>query len=157
MTLGKLELGALLYLVRNMRERDRHEIFCTTDETEEDLAARIWSLRERGVSFVAYTADGIPAGAFGAYRAYGGVFSLWMFGTDRWPEVRLGVTRFGIKEVIPFLFNNLGMTLGQCNSLADYPEIHKWLKLLGAQEDCVLHRIGKNGEDFRRFIWKTTL
>ncbi len=157
MILNNLQLEPLLYLVRNMRTRDWLEIAAGTDESPEDLAVRIWQSRHRGVAFIAYTSDGVPAGVFGAYRTHGSVYSMWMFGTTRWDEVRLGVTRFGIKKVIPFLFNELGMTLGQCESLADYPEIHKWLRLLGATEDCVLTARGKNGEDFKRFIWRTTL
>ena len=156
--IGPVELEPILYIARNMRERDRHEIMATTtDERPESLAIKVFSGRSTGLGFVGYTADGFPAGAFGAYEMWDGVYSMWMFGTERWPEVRLSMTRFGIKHVIPALFRDYGMKVGQCLSLSNYPEIHKWLKMLGAREDCRLQRWAKNGEDFTRFIWSTSL
>jgi hypothetical protein len=158
MTIGAIELEPILYIARNMRDRDFREIMATNDdESPEAFAIRVFSGRTTGLGFIGYTADGIPAGAFGSYRMWGDVYSMWMFGTKRWPEVRLGMTRFAVKHAIPAMFNEFGMKIGQCLSLSDYPEIHKWLRLLGAQEDCKLTKWGKNRESFTRFIWSTSL
>lgn len=143
----------LLYVVSQIRERDWHELSCVTDLDKYGFAATVWQSRSNGVSFIALADDGEPVAAFGSRRMFGSRQSLWFFATDRWDEVRLGVTKFAIKTLIPYLFSN-GMTHGECLSLSAYPQIHKWLKLLGGKEGDELRDWGKNGENFKRFIWR---
>jgi hypothetical protein len=154
MTLDRLELTALAYIVRNMRERDREEIFATRHSADMDeFVLHIFNQRYTGVAAIGYADDHTPVAAYGIYQAWGGVHWMWMFATDRWPEVMLGMTRYAKRQAIPHAFKH-GMTLGQCFSLAGYDQIHRWIRMLGGVEDCRLTKWGKNGEDFVRFIWK---
>lgn len=157
MMLGNLNLAHLSYICSNLRQSDRDEIFATRDDVStEELACSIFAKRDAGVAWIAYSKSGEPVAVFGAYRQYGSLWSLWMMATDRWKEVARGVTKFGIKFVIPFLVEKMGMKCGHCISSADNHIAHKWIARLGATPESCLTHWGKNGEDFIRFIWVVT-
>lgn len=152
--LGNLNLAHLIHICSNLRKSDKEEIFATTDDVSpEELAYAIFSRRDSGVAWIAYSKSGEPVAAFGAYRQYGSLWSLWMMATDNWKEVARSVTKFGIKFVIPFLVERMGMKHGHCISSADNQTAHRWIARMGGVPDSGLTHWGKNGEDFIRFIW----
>ena len=150
-----LSLSDLLYICKRLRQSDRDEIFCTKDdESPENLACSIFSARDSGVAWVACAGPAsVPVCAFGAYRQYGDVWSLWLIATDDWKKVARTVTKFGLRFVIPYLVQKMGMSLGHCLSHSENLTAHKWLHCLGGYPEAVLTNWGKNGEDFVRFIW----
>ncbi len=151
MTLLNLQLEPLRHIIRNLRKRDADEVFAMSDADADGIADQLFQRRDSGVAWIAWVHNE-PVAAFGAYRTHGAHYGLWMIATESWPKVRLGVTRFGVKLLIPFLFDN-GMKVGNCLSLSDYPQMHKWIRMIGGVEDCDLKMFGKNGENFKRFIW----
>lgn len=154
MMLGNLNLAHLIYICSNLRQSDKDEVFATRDDTSpEELACSIFSRRDSGVAWIAYSKTGVPVAAFGAYRQCGSLWGLWMMATNDWKEVARGVTKFGIKFVMPFLFERMGMKYGHCISSADNQAAHRWIARLGGHPDSGLTHWGKNGEDFIRFIW----
>jgi hypothetical protein len=48
---------------------------------------------------------------------------------------------------------NAGAHRGQCISPADHLDTHRWLRWLGAKEEAMLRKYGKNGEDALLFAW----
>ena len=151
----EMSLAGLMFVCNRLRDADREEIFCTKDDSDaENLACSIFSARDRGLAWVAYSGStGNPTCAFGAYRQYGDVWSLWMMATDEWKSVHKTVTKFGIKFVIPYLVQKMGMKVGHCLSSSENHTAHRWIARLGGYPEAILTNWGKNGEDFVRFIW----
>jgi hypothetical protein len=125
-----------------------HEIFATRwDENPAALAA----LHLVDTAIVARV-DGQPVAVCGAMEIWPGVWSVFMFATDRWPEVALSVTRWVKRHLIPALVA-VGAHRAECHSIEGHHTAHRWLGLLGAHVESVARGMGKKGEDFRRYVW----
>lgn len=149
-TIGDDSRLAVQYVAVNMRQRDKDEIFATSwTDSPFDLAENVIGLG--GVKYLACAGDE-PVACFGAAPNHPGVVNVWLFGTPSFPRVLPDVTRFIIRAMVPLLVDQ-GVHRAHCLSLATYPEIHKWLRLLGAREEGVKARYGKNQEDFVEFVW----
>lgn len=153
MFIRKLDLEPLIYVVRNMRPRDRDEISALIEGTDEDVALWIWKAAQTGRGWIAYGEDMMPVAAFGAWHRHAKAFTFFSFATPQWMQVHIAVTRFIRNIVLPTAFGEDLMEVGDCYSLSDYPRIHRWIELLGGVEDCRLTKYGMNGEDFVRFVW----
>jgi len=143
----------LLEICSNLREQDAAEIAATSfDETPESMAARFMPAAEGG--WIALS-DGTPVAAGGAHCIWPNVWQLWLIGTDRFHECKLGMTRFAKKVMIPTLIQQ-GARRGQCLTLSTHVESHKWLETLGATREATLKNYGKNGEMFFCYSWDWT-
>ncbi len=141
----------LAYVAENLRISDKNEVFATRwTESGDDLALAILSYGDFG--WIACADDGTPVSAFGAVPLWDGVWSVWMFATDRWPEVSISVTRF-IKKIMTPALEEAGYHRAECKSLAENTTSHRWLELLGASKESELINYGKNGETFYTFSW----
>jgi len=151
MKLVKLNEPDLLYVCDNMRELDRREIYATRwTDNPVHLVDSIMIVPELG--WVAKTDDDVPVAAIGVVPMWDGVWSVWMFATDNWPEVSLSVTKF-IKRALPQAMNDAGIHRAQCYSSAEHTVAHAWLRMLGADKESEIKAYGKNGEDFILFSW----
>lgn len=151
MKLAKLNADDVHWVASRMRKRDREEIFATRwDDSTDGLVDDIMRGGEFG--FVAGSDDGVPIAAFGAVPVWPGVWEMWMFATDRWPEVAMEVTRFGRDTFFPGL-EAAGYHRLQCRSLSTHKVAHRWLKHLGAYKESELPNYGRNGETFHLFCW----
>lgn len=150
MKLAKLNEADLLYVADNMREWDAREIFATrwTDDRA-DLAAAVLACGEFG--WVAGD-GGLPVAAFGASPSWNGVWQVWMFATDDWPKVALGVTRFIKKVMIPAL-EEVGCHRAECRSMEGHVVAHRWLEALGAHKESELKHYGRDGQTFYLYCW----
>lgn len=138
-------------IAENLRLSDKNEVFATRwTENGDDLAEAILSYGDFG--WVAYADDGTPVSAFGAVPLWNGVWSVWMFATDRWPEVSISVTRF-IKKIMTPALEEAGYHRAECRSLAANTTSHRWLEMLGASKESELINYGRNGETFFTFSW----
>ena len=151
MKLAKLNADDLDWVVRRMRQRDIQEIYATRwDDDPRRFVEDIMASGDFG--WVAGTDDGLPVAAFGAVPLWNGVWDVWMFATDEWPRVALGVHRFIKKVMIPALEES-GCHRAQCRSLATYTWSHRWLESLGAYKESELPHFGKEGELFYLYCW----
>lgn len=151
MRIAEINQPDLLYIADNMRDVDKNEVYATRwDDNPEGLVDSIMS----GGSFgwVAGSEDGIPIAAFGAIPTWDGVWQVWMFATDRWNEVALGVTRFIKRVMIPAIIES-GWHRAECRSIEGHPTAHRWLEALGASHEHTLHFFGKRGDSFRLYSW----
>ena len=160
MVLEDLNYEGLLYIVQNMRAKDREEVFATgyrfdadSGMTEDEFMARMSydAGTKRGIAFLAYR-DGEPIAVIGMSMMWPGVASVWMYSTDSWPLVALPLTRWAKKNMIS-LMESAAIHRAQCWSLSGHDVAHRWLKMLGASEECVVPGYGRDGETFHLFGW----
>ncbi len=139
------------FVAENLRISDQKEVFATRwTESGDDLASAILSYGDFG--WIACADDGTPVSAFGAVPMWNGVWSVWMFATDRWPEVSISVTRF-IKKIMTPALEESGYHRAECKSLAENTTSHRWLEMLGASKESEITNYGRNGETFYTFSW----
>jgi hypothetical protein len=139
-------------IARDMREADRREIYAT--RANEDAAALALDVvRYSRIGAVAAAEDGAPVSAIGAVEGWPGVWQVWMFATDRWPEVALATTRWARRVLKPALLA-AGAHRAECRSLAANRATHRWLESLGAQAEARHAGYGKAAEDFITFAWR---
>lgn len=147
----EINQGDLAFVAENLRISDKNEVFATRwTENGDDLASAILSYGDFG--WIACADDGTPVAAFGAVPLWNGVWSVWMFSTDRWPEVSLSVTRF-IKKIMTPALEEAGYHRAECKSMAENTTAHRWLEILGASKESELKNYGRNGETFYTFSW----
>lgn len=149
-TITEPNLLALAYIAANIRDVDAAEVFAGAATNPDILACD--TLRSGGVQWIAW-ADGVPVASFGGTQAWPGVWSVWMWATDRWPDVALSVHRQIKRVLIPELLARGGHR-GQCASLATHTEAHRWLESLGFQAEGTLRGFGRAGEDFIMYGWR---
>jgi hypothetical protein len=135
-----------------MRDMDAREIYALrwVDDPER-LAAEVLDLG--GPSYICTARDGEPVYAFGLTPHRPGVWTIWGFSTDRWPEVIKPVSRFIRKVIVPSILGPLAHRV-ECVTIAEKIAGHKWLKWIGAEHEATLRGYGRNREDYFLFTWR---
>ena len=142
-----------LYIAKNMRASDKAE--CEATQFHEEGAETL-ALEHAACVPTAWCArlDGEPVALVGATPSHPGVWSVFMFATDKFPRVGLQMTKFVIRRMMPSL-RAAGAHRAHCFSAASHHHAHAWLRLLGATEEATLRRYGRDGSDFKVFSWIT--
>lgn len=141
----------LLHIARNMRPLDFEEFACCREDTaSENIVDSL--LMRGGYGYIVYADDGEPVSAIGAVRLWSGVYALWAFGTDRWPEVVLTLTKVALRVIMPELLKQ-GFHRGECRALASRNDVARWLGLLGLKHEGRLSGFGSGREDFNLYAW----
>lgn len=130
------------------RDIDRQEILATSGI--DDLVAHIAYLEHMPQLGVCVSKDGDPVCVVGAAFMWPGVVSMFMFATDRFPEVAIETTRFVKKVLFPAL-RDAGVHRLQCHSIATHKTAHDWIRFCGADQETLVPAYGKNREDFVLF------
>jgi len=139
-----------VFIARRMREMDAEEIFpLMWNGRPEDLAAGICAAG--GIANVSLS-NGVPVAAWGACYIRPNVWSVWMFSTDRWPEVALTVTRNIRKEMMPSMIDS-GAVRAECWSMEGHDVAHRWLGVLGAVRECSVEDYGSNRKTYFCYSW----
>jgi len=144
-------LADVTHIARNMRPRDREEIFATRYGEDTDKLAHD-TLSTGPFQWCAVADDGEPIAVIGAHPRWPNVWSAWAFGTARWPEAIGLLTRHVRRFMLPALYNS-GAARVDAMSLATHEDARKWLEFLGAKPKEKLDNWGKNGEDFVNYVW----
>lgn len=150
MPLRALSLDDLWAVARDMREADRREIFATRFD-EDALALAEDLMASEPVGAIVAAADGAAVAALGGIEMWPCTWSLWMFATERWPEVAKETTRFAKSVLWPALLR-LGLKRGECRSAVDHETAHRWLSFLGGDVEAFYPAYGKGGETFVGFV-----
>lgn len=148
-----LEPGALAHIIGNMREWDRREIFATrTDDCEVRLLEDV--MNTGAVSWLAWS-DVEPVAAYGCAPLWSGVWSMWLFATDKFHNIGIGVTRHIIRDIVPAMWRGGAHRL-ECLSMEGHVEAQRWLETIGASRefDQPLRGKGRGGENFYSYIWE---
>lgn len=139
----------LRFIVENLRKDDWRELSATTYMLDpEPYAQKIWNA---GV-FEIFHARGEPAAACGWVPLWPGVVSLFAFGTDRWPEVAIGVTKYIRRFMMPTLAK-ARIHRAQALALADRDDVDTFLRSFDPTLVTEFPKFGGCGEDFRLYTW----
>lgn len=143
------DLMALAYITRNLRARDREEVFACWADGPDQLAAQ--TAAQGDFQWVAWH-KGRPVASIGGRCLWPGVWSVWAFGTDDWPQVVLSMTRHVRRVMIPTLLET-GAHRVECCALATHTDARRWLTALGARDEGVRRGYGRDGQDFVTYAW----
>ena len=140
---------AAVFIGANMRPWDRKEIFATRwTDNPEDLADDLD--RVNGFKWIAWM-DGVPAAIIGACCPWPGMWSPWCFGTDKFANVALLLTRIGKRAIIPAARKHGGRIL-ECKSLDGHTDAQGWLERCFGFERVGTHtKYGREGETFHTY------
>jgi hypothetical protein len=143
------------YIVGRLRQIDRKEIFATREDTDEEhlLFDLMYVAEKPGLHFTAFAGDGEPVAVFGYSRLREGVATLFAFGTDRWKEVVLSMTKVILRVIFPTLTDE-GYHRADCAALKERADTAKWLPFLGLSCEAVLAGFGSQREDFSLYVWR---
>jgi hypothetical protein len=149
MKLAPLELPGAIMVCRNLRAADLRELNACrwADLDPDDLAYEIvrqWGAN--GPGWLVLDRAGMPTALFGATQPWAGMFSAWMVATDNFPAVGLPLTKFVKRVFIPHLCARAHRV--EARSIDGHAHAHKWLRALGAVEECRIRAYGRDGEDF---------
>lgn len=140
----------MLDICRNLRERDREELFATRfGDDPADLANS--AVASGGFRWGAYL-DGRPVAAIGAQPRWPGVWTAWAYGTDDWPRVALTLTKHVRRFMLPALLR-AGAHRVDAFALETHTDARRWLEMLGARPKNILAKWGRNGENFVCYVW----
>ena len=142
------------HVVHKMRAKDREEIFAT-QWTDDPFSFSNQVILSGGYGFVLHADDGEPVVCCGASPMWNGVWSVWMFATDRFDEISTSVHRFARRVFFPAL-DAAGWHRLECRSLATHDVAHRWLEVLGAYKETETANYGKAGEAFLVYCWTKT-
>lgn len=136
------------FVCENLRPLSREDIFGVFDGTTDALAA--WVMRAT-FSWAVYS-DSAPAALIGAYEERPGVFGLFGMGTEGWSKVGKLVSLVARESMLPAVMAT-GARRAQCYSPESHRVTHRWLRMLGATHENFEPAFGRNGENYRQFIW----
>ncbi len=143
-----------VYVAFRMRAEDRREIAATRGGglfAERVALDCFLSLGQQGIGYVAYQ-NNVPVAAIGAIPIHLGVWSVYMFATDRVSEIGLGLTRWA-KNVLHPEIVAAGAHRIQCDSIEGHTVAHAWMETFGAKNEGALPKFGIGQETFYRFAW----
>lgn len=154
MPVGPYDHEALCHIAANLRDDDRREVFATQENDDLGNFVRMigFAAGLPGGVWVHRAKDGEPVAMQGYWRMWPGVCSVWAFGTSRWPEIVLGMTRHSRRVIFPQILRE-GYHRAECRALRDRADTGRWLPLLGLKPEAVLAGLGRQREDFILYAW----
>ncbi len=140
----------------NLREDDRREIAATRGELDLDGVTRLIRDCERLQDHlvIAYN-DDEPIAMMGGVPIHKGVFSGWMFATDRFDVIGLSMTKWAKRYFFAGL-REMGAHRVEAHSIEGHTKSHRWIEAIGAKLEAEVPRFGMNGENFLRFAYLWT-
>lgn len=142
--------GDVVFIARRMRALDAEEILPLIQTGKpEDLAAGM--VAAGGIATVALS-DGVPVAAYGAYLGRPQIWTVWMFATDRWPEVALSVTRDIRRNMMAAMLDGDAVR-ADCWSMEGHDMAHRWLEVLGAVREATVEDYGPTRKSFHCYSW----
>lgn len=147
-------VAAVREVAENMRPRDREEFMAVSPfETHSQLVDAVverYALHQD--AYVFRTDDGAPVGMAGMIRHRPNVITLLFFATEQFPEIGSDLTRFVRKVLFP-KYRERGVHRIECASIEGYAETHRWLEVLGLQQEAIMPGYGRDGQTYIQFAW----
>jgi hypothetical protein len=144
----------ITHIVRNLRERDRREIFALRwDDDEDSLIEDI--NRAAGAMWKVWSWDSEPVSINGVVPVRPGVVICGAFGTEQWRKTLRPMTHWSRDFVIPSLQAS-GYHRGEAHVLAANTDSRRWIEMLGGKVEALLQGYGRNREDFLLYVWDLT-
>lgn len=149
-------LADIRHVMHNLREMDRIEAAArVTDERPEAMIHRWFLAVPLALVAHAIFAPGNrePVGLLLIIEMTAGVAEVSLIGTDRLDEVIRPLTRHFLRVLKPALLKS-GLRRMECRALEGHVSARRWLKWLGAVEECEIPDGGKNGETYFQYAWR---
>jgi hypothetical protein len=145
--IGGLTPFGLEFVLGNLRDADEAELRATIYKGSAAATAQLiagipgpkWEARTER--------DAEPAAVGGFVPIWPGMGSGWMWGTGRWGEVVIEVTRAMKQHILPTL-DARGVHRIECRALASNTASIRWLEMLGFKREAVTAQFGQGREDF---------
>lgn len=146
-----LARDAMCRITHHLREWDRREIFATRwADDPDDLAMAALQMPE--ISWIAWR-DGEPVAAIGTIPMHPTLWSPWCFGTDRFGQVGLLLTRLARRAIIPVMAAAGPRVRAEVKSLDGHEDAQRWLeRSFGAHREATHPGYGKGGETFHTYV-----
>lgn len=142
---------AIAHIVMNMRDWDRRELFALRrSDDPADLVSDVLAMP--GPFWIA--GKDVPIAAFGCMPLWPGVFSMWMFATDDFRQIGLGVTKLVVRSILPTLWSGGAHRL-ECYSMEGHVDAQRWLEKIGAKREATLRDYGRGLEDYHVYRWSS--
>lgn len=155
MQLTDCDYESVLYVARHMREMDKREIYALRF-ADEPFHLMNDVMAQPHFSWIGWH-QGLPCAVFGGMEIHPGVWSMFMFATDDFPKIALGVTRFAKNGLLPQLWGRLSAHRLQAHSHEGHRDAHRWLKRLGCEKEAVLRGYGRDGSDYGLWVLRKPL
>jgi len=144
----------ITHIVRNLRPRDRQEIFALRwNDSEDELIDSV--LQFAGALWKVWSWDGEPVAVNGVVPARPGVVIAGAFGTDKWRKTLRPMTAWSLNFLIPVLKNS-NYHRGEAYVLAANTDSRRWIEALGGEVEALLKGYGREREDFLLYAWDLT-
>jgi hypothetical protein len=141
----------IAYIVRNLRPRDREEIFALRwDDDEEEFVREVISYAG-DMSWV-WEWNGMPVAIQGSAPRRPGVWTNWCFGTDNWDRALFAMTRHARKFIMPALLA-ARFHRAEALSLASHQDARGWIEMLGGKVESIMRGLGREGQDYAVYRW----
>jgi hypothetical protein len=145
--IGGMTPYGLEFVVGNLRDADEAEVRATIYQGSAEATAKLiagipgpkWEARTES--------DAEPAAVGGFVPIWPGMGSGWMWGTGRWDEVIIEVTRAMKRHILPTL-DARGVHRIECRAMASNTASIRWLEMLGFRREAVIAQFGQGREDF---------
>tara|TARA_B100000902_G_scaffold367574_1_gene390284 strand:+ start:5609 stop:6136 length:528 start_codon:yes stop_codon:yes gene_type:complete len=137
-----------------MRKRDLEELLAVTNcDNREELATHLAIMWGSNINNTYVFCDGDEKICCLTYTPLrDGVWSFGLFATNSFNKIYISLTKFILRVIIPH-FNAINAHRVECQSIANYEYVHKWLEFIGLKRESTLKGYGKNGEDFYNFAY----
>lgn len=145
----RFRLHELVHIARNLRARDREELFATRWDDDPLLLADQYA-RVEGLRYL-FSLDEEPVAVMGAIEQWPGTWSVYAFGTDKWDRVVFSLTKTAKRVMIPEM-QCRGMRRAHAASLDVHVQAHRWMERLGGKKESTMPGFGRNGETFFMFV-----
>lgn len=137
----------------SMRETDVAEFLAVSHASRREQLADLLVAKYGEADDTFCFSDGDKPVAVGAMvHARPNVITLMFFATEHFTQIALPLARWTRNHLFP-RYRNVGVHRIECVSIAGYSQAHKWIRLLGLQEEATMPGYGKNGETFHQFAW----
>lgn len=147
---------ATRYIIANMRDIDRREIYGMREPPRDDpdvLLDDVCTVSRLGPMMTWFASDGEPVAVNGAWRRDLFTADVWAFGTPRWREIVKPMTRHALRVMVPWLLSE-GFQRAECLALAERADTRRWLPRLGMRQETVLAEVGHQRQDYVLYAWK---
>jgi hypothetical protein len=141
--------GMIRAVLENLREDDRLELAAC--EIDLDRLPDV-IMRHKVFAFCAYSYETGPIAVWGMLSRRSGVGAGFAFGTEHWGMVLLPMLRQIRQFVLPFLESS-GYHRVEAAALARRRDVARFMSLIGAEPEGMLHGYGSGRESFISYRW----
>jgi hypothetical protein len=149
-TATRADAESVIRVACNMRAADLEECLATR-WSDDPMSIAEDTLVYPGLTWVGRL-YGEPVAVYGAKPMWPGVWSAFLYATDKFDKIGIHLTEHIRSVMIPWLIAG-GARRVEARSIATHDKAHRWMRFLGAREESRMPLYGKRGEEFVMFVW----